>query len=104
MGVSGLYPFLPVKSLQVWCTKSKVFGHRHARPRPSPRPAGRSPHRDHPHVYPRAPRRRPELRGGARAVVDLPSLVPISQIKILSYKEKDEYNLISKYNIGKVKK
>jgi hypothetical protein len=31
-------------------------------------------------------------------------LVPISQIKILSYKEKDEYNLVSKYNIGKVKK
>jgi hypothetical protein len=31
-------------------------------------------------------------------------LVPISQIKILSYKEKHEYNLVSKYNIGKVKK
>ena len=31
-------------------------------------------------------------------------LVPISQIKILSYKEKDEYTLVSKYNIGKVKK
>ena len=31
-------------------------------------------------------------------------LVPISQIKILSFREKDEYNLVSKYNIGKVKK
>ena len=31
-------------------------------------------------------------------------LVPISQIKILSYKEKNDYNLVSKYNIGKVKK
>jgi hypothetical protein len=31
-------------------------------------------------------------------------LVPINQIKILSYKEKNEYNLVSKYNIGKVKK
>lgn len=31
-------------------------------------------------------------------------LVTISQIKILSYKEKNEYNLVSKYNIGKVKK
>lgn len=31
-------------------------------------------------------------------------LVLISEIKILSFKEKGEYNLISKYNIGKVKK
>ena len=31
-------------------------------------------------------------------------LVPISQIKILAFKEKSEYNLVSKYNIGKVKK
>jgi hypothetical protein len=31
-------------------------------------------------------------------------LVPISQVKILSYKEKTEYNLVSKYNIGKVRK
>ena len=31
-------------------------------------------------------------------------IVPISQVKILSYKEKQEYNLVSKYNIGKVKK
>jgi hypothetical protein len=31
-------------------------------------------------------------------------LVPISQLKILSYKEKHNYNLVSKYNIGKVKK
>jgi hypothetical protein len=30
-------------------------------------------------------------------------LVPINQIKILSYKEKSEYNLVSKYNIGKMK-
>lgn len=30
-------------------------------------------------------------------------LVPIAQIKILSYKEKDDYNLVSKYNIGKKK-
>ena len=30
-------------------------------------------------------------------------LVPISQITILSYKEKGDYNLISKYNIGKIK-
>ena len=30
-------------------------------------------------------------------------LVPISQIKILSYKEKSDYNLVSKYNIGKIK-
>jgi len=29
---------------------------------------------------------------------------PLSQIKILAYKEKSEYNLVSKYNIGKVKK
>lgn len=29
------------------------------------------------------------------------TLVPISQIKILSYKEKDNYELISKYSIGK---
>ena len=31
-------------------------------------------------------------------------LVPISQLKILSYKEKDDYTLVSKYNIGKIKK
>lgn len=31
-------------------------------------------------------------------------IVPISQIKILTYKEKQEYTLVSKYNIGKVKK
>ena len=31
-------------------------------------------------------------------------LVLISQIKILSYKEKSEYNLVSKYNIGKGRK
>jgi hypothetical protein len=31
-------------------------------------------------------------------------LVLISQIKILSFKEKSEYTLVSKYNIGKVKK
>ena len=31
-------------------------------------------------------------------------IVPINEIKILSYKEKNEYNLVSKYNIGKVKK
>lgn len=30
-------------------------------------------------------------------------IVPISQIKILSYKEKDEYKLVSKYNIGRKK-
>jgi hypothetical protein len=30
-------------------------------------------------------------------------IVPISQIKILSYKEKDQYKLVSKYNIGKKK-
>ena len=35
--------------------------------------------------------------------VDSPT-VPISQIKILSFKEKQEYNLVSKYNIGKVRK
>ena len=31
-------------------------------------------------------------------------LVLISQIKILSFKEKGEYSLVSKYNIGKSKK
>jgi hypothetical protein len=31
-------------------------------------------------------------------------IVPINEIKILPYKEKNEYNLVSKYNIGKVKK
>jgi len=31
-------------------------------------------------------------------------LVPISQLKILSYKEKNDYILVSKYNIGKIKK
>lgn len=31
-------------------------------------------------------------------------IVPINQIKILSFKEKSEYNLVSKYNIGKIKK
>lgn len=30
--------------------------------------------------------------------------VPISQIKILSYKDKDKYDLVSKYSIGKVKR
>jgi hypothetical protein len=29
--------------------------------------------------------------------------VPISQLKILSFKEKSGYNLVSKYNIGKIK-
>ena len=29
-------------------------------------------------------------------------LAPISQIKILPYKEKDEWELVAKYNIGKV--
>lgn len=28
-------------------------------------------------------------------------LAPLSQIKVISYKEKDEWNLQSKYNIGK---
>jgi hypothetical protein len=28
-------------------------------------------------------------------------IVPISQIKILPYKEKDEWNLVAKYSIGK---
>ena len=28
-------------------------------------------------------------------------LAPLSQIKIISYKEKDEWNLTAKYNIGK---
>lgn len=31
-------------------------------------------------------------------------LIPISQLKILPYKEKSNYNLVSKYNIGKVKR
>lgn len=31
-------------------------------------------------------------------------LVPVSQLKILSYKEKDDYTLVSKYNIGKIKR
>lgn len=35
-------------------------------------------------------------------ITDEPA-VPISQIKILSYKEKNEYILITKYNIGKSK-
>ena len=30
--------------------------------------------------------------------------VPISEIKILSYKDKDKVELVSKYNIGKIKK
>lgn len=30
-------------------------------------------------------------------------VVPVSQIKILSFKEKSEYQLVSKYNIGHVK-
>lgn len=30
-------------------------------------------------------------------------IVPISQIKILSFKEKDDYKLVSKYNIGRKK-
>ena len=41
-------------------------------------------------------------------IVDVESckfpIVPISQLKILSYKEKDSYNLVSKYNIGKIKR
>jgi hypothetical protein len=28
-------------------------------------------------------------------------IAPIHQIKIISYKEKDEWELVSKYNIGK---
>lgn len=31
-------------------------------------------------------------------------LTPISQIKILPYKEKNEWNLVAKYNIGRTKK
>jgi hypothetical protein len=31
------------------------------------------------------------------------NIAPIHQIKIISYREKDEWELISKYNIGKKK-
>ena len=34
-------------------------------------------------------------------VGDLNDLAPLSQIKIISFKEKDEWNLETKYNIGK---
>ena len=34
-------------------------------------------------------------------VVELNDLAPLSQIKIISFKEKDEWNLETKYNIGK---
>ena len=30
-------------------------------------------------------------------------IVPLNQLKILSYKEKDEWNLVAKYNIGSKK-
>lgn len=33
--------------------------------------------------------------------IDENSLAPLSQIKIISYKEKNEWNLVPKYNIGK---
>jgi len=29
--------------------------------------------------------------------------VPLNQLKILAYKEKDEWNLVAKYNIGSKK-
>ena len=34
-------------------------------------------------------------------VGELNDLAPLSQIKIISFKEKDEWNLETKYNIGK---
>lgn len=34
---------------------------------------------------------------------ELGELAPLSQIKVLSYREKDEWNLETKYNIGKKK-
>ena len=36
-------------------------------------------------------------------VGELNDLAPLSQIKIISFKEKDEWNLETKYNIGKKK-
>lgn len=39
-----------------------------------------------------------------KSILESELMAPISQIKILPYKEKDEWNLVAKYNIGKRKK
>jgi hypothetical protein len=44
---------------------------------------------------------------GLISIVDVNKILdiaPLNQIKVLSYKEKDEWNLETKYNIGKKKK
>ena len=44
---------------------------------------------------------------GLITIVDVNStaepIAPLSQVKIISHKEKDEWNLVAKYNIGKKK-
>lgn len=39
-----------------------------------------------------------------KSILESELMAPISQIKILPYKEKDDWNLVAKYNIGKRKK
>ena len=41
--------------------------------------------------------------GLVKAVTDIGEMAPLSQVKVLSFKEKDEWELETKYNIGKKK-